>query len=366
MTQPLLSRRSALQGAAALAVGVALPRRLCAKPAATRLRFAVVGINHEHIFRMVQAVRDGGGELAMVFADNPDPTHGAKFLRDNAGVKRARDEREVFEANDIPLVVSAVRPAERAQLGIRVMRAGKDFLADKGGFLNLDDLAEARRVQQETRRKFFVSYNERVLLPVSLKIDELLRAGAIGRVSHMRGVGPHGLYGHGPREDWFWTKAGRGGILADVGAHQADQFLHYVGSEGAEVVASETGNFENPDHPEFEDWGHVSFRCRSGTGEATVTFYNGKTSTGFLLDLEGSEGRMEVRKHTGQVAIVGRDGKRTEYRADLRQTCPFGRQLVDDVLDRTETAMSQAHAFLASELAVRAQLMAVRRTTRPG
>jgi hypothetical protein len=34
---------------------------------------------------------------------------------------------------------------------------------------------------------------------------------------------------------------------------------------------------------------------------------------------------------------------------------PYGRQLVDDVLNRTETAMPQAHCFLASELAIRAQ-----------
>jgi hypothetical protein len=32
---------------------------------------------------------------------------------------------------------------------------------------------------------------------------------------------------------------------------------------------------------------------------------------------------------------------------------------VDDILQRTETAMPQAHTFLASELAVRAQMMAV-------
>jgi hypothetical protein len=37
---------------------------------------------------------------------------------------------------------------------------------------------------------------------------------------------------------------------------------------------------------------------------------------------------------------------------------PFGRQLVDDILNRTETAMSQAHCFLATELALTAQKQA--------
>ena len=37
---------------------------------------------------------------------------------------------------------------------------------------------------------------------------------------------------------------------------------------------------------------------------------------------------------------------------------PYGHQLVDDVLNRTETAMPQAHCFLAMELAIRAQASA--------
>ncbi|MEI7733258.1 MAG: hypothetical protein WCO56_27045 [Verrucomicrobiota bacterium] len=88
--------------------------------------------------------------------------------------------------------------------------------------------------------------------------------------------------------------------------NHADQFLHYLGREDAGVVATETGNFENPDHPEFEDYGHASFRSRAGTGEATVTFYRGKQSTGFLLDLEGAEGR---RGYCGQRPVVHHVGR---------------------------------------------------------
>lgn len=361
-----ITRRAYLKttGLALAAMGV-MPGRLRAQNRPPRLRFAVLGINHEHIFRMVQAVRDGGGELAMICNPDPDPTQGVKFLRENSGIKIARDEQEIFSDPTIQLVVSDALPAKRAPLCIRAMRAGKDVLADKGGFLNLEELAEARRVQAQTKRIYSISYNERLLLPVSEKIDELLRAGAIGRVTHMKGVGPHGLFGHGPREPWFWTRAGHGGILLDVATHQADQFLHYVGEPGAAVVGAEIGNFENPEHPEFEDYGRVTFRSQAGTGEAVVTFYNGKQSTGFLLYLEGTEGRMEVVKHSGQITVISRDGKRREYRVDTKMKCSFGPRLVADVLNRTETAMSQAHAFLASELAVRAQLKAVRLKNKP-
>jgi hypothetical protein len=39
---------------------------------------------------------------------------------------------------------------------------------------------------------------------------------------------------------------------------------------------------------------------------------------------------------------------------------PFGRLLLNDVRNRTETAMSQAHSFLAAELALRCELAAAR------
>jgi len=43
---------------------------------------------------------------------------------------------------------------------------------------------------------------------------------------------------------------------------------------------------------------------------------------------------------------------------------PFGGQFVDDVLNRTETAMTQEHCFLAMELALKAQKYASRLNVR--
>ena len=54
------------------------------------------------------------------------------------------------------------------------------------------------------------------------------------------------------------------------------------------------------------------------------------------------------------------DGKQTRYVDCQDQPLPYGPQLVDDVLNRTETAMPQAHCFLAMELALRAQAQAQR------
>jgi hypothetical protein len=67
------------------------------------------------------------------------------------------------------------------------------------------------------------------------------------------------------------------------------------------------------------------------------------------VDLAGREGGSHL-------FLVDRAGVRY---VDCRNVeLPYGRQFVDDVLNRTETAMSQEHCFLAMELALRAQQQA--------
>ena len=41
------------------------------------------------------------------------------------------------------------------------MRHGKDFMVDKPGVTSLAQLAEARRVQRETKRIYSIMYSER-------------------------------------------------------------------------------------------------------------------------------------------------------------------------------------------------------------
>ena len=55
-----------------------------------------------------------------------------------------------FEGGNTGDVCSAAIPSLRAPLGIRVMRAGKDYLSDKAAVTTLDQLAEVRRTIKQT------------------------------------------------------------------------------------------------------------------------------------------------------------------------------------------------------------------------
>ena len=95
---------------------------------------------------------------------------------------RRASEDEILEDPAIQLVLSSGIPVERAPLGIRVMQHGKDYMADKPGITTLEQLAEVRKVQAETKRIYSIMYSERFENRATVKAGELVKAGAIGQV----------------------------------------------------------------------------------------------------------------------------------------------------------------------------------------
>lgn len=331
---------------------------------AARLRFGVVGMNHDHIYGMVDAVVRGGGELASFHAKESELA--AAFAKRYPTAVRVSDERAVLDDKTIALVLSSIIPDQRAPLGIRVMQHGKDYLSDKPGITSLDQLAEVRRVQQATKRIYSILYSERLESAATVRAGEMIKAGAIGAVVQTVGLGPHRVTPVS-RPEWFWDPARYGGIICDIGSHQFDQFLFFTGSTSGDIVASQVRNVRHADHPAFEDFGDAMVRGDRGTGYIRLDWFtpDGLPTWGDgRLTVLGTDGYIELRKY---VDIGGKPGGNHLFIADKTGVryidcnggaLPFGRQLVDDILNRTETAMSQAHCFLATELALRAQKQA--------
>jgi len=328
------------------------------------IKFSVIGLNHSHIYGMVNSLVSGGGTMVAVYAKEPELLQ--QFTKRYPKVKVAKSEKEIIEDTSIQLVASASIPIERAPLGIRVMQSGKDFMADKPGILTLKQLKEVKKVQKATQRIYSIFYSERLGNPASVKAGELVKAGAIGKVVQTIGLGPHRMRPES-RPDWFFDPNKAGGILCDIGSHQCDQFLFYTNSQQAEVNFSQIGNFKNSNNPDYQDFGDMSIRSPHATGyiridwftpEGLGTWGDGRT---FIL---GTEGYIEMRKY---IDIAGREGgnhlflvnqKETKYYNCSNIYAPYGEHLVNDVVHRTETAMTQEHCFLATELALTGQKMA--------
>lgn len=326
-----------------------------------RIKFAVIGMNHGHIYGQVEAVTRGGGELVSFFTKEADLT--AAFAKRYPDAKQAKSEAEILDDKSIQLVLSSGIPDERGPLGVRVMKAGKDYMVDKPGLTTLEQLAEVRKVQKETKRIYSIMYSERLENRATVKAGELIKEGIIGKVVQTIGLGPHRMNAN-TRPEWFFDKKRFGGIICDIASHQFDQYLFFTNSTKAQVVASQVGNVNHPQYPKFEDFGDAMLRGNGGSGYIRVDWFTPdglKTWGDGRLTVLGTEGFIEIRKN---IDIGGREGgnhlfvvnnKETTYVDCSKVELPYGRQLVDDVLNRTETAMSQEHCFLATELCLKAQ-----------
>lgn len=359
-------RRQFIKDTATTATGMALlsglPQNVLAQtPVEPRIKFSVININHGHIYGMVDAVTRGGGQLVSFFAKEPDLV--AAFAKKYPSAKLAKSSKEILEDTSTQLILSSDIPVNRAPLGIEVMQHGKDYLVDKPGITTLKQLADVRRVQKETQRIYSIMYSERHENRATVKAGELVKSGAIGRVIQTIGMGPHRMNVKS-RPDWFFDKKYFGGIITDIGSHQFDQFLFFTGSTEAKIVSAQIGNINNAQYPEFEDFGDVMIKGNNGTGYIRVDWFTpdglGSWGDGRLTIL-GTEGYIEIRKN---IDIAGHQGgnhlylvnqKETRYIDCNNEPLPFGELFVSDVINRTETAMPQAHCFLATELALKAQ-----------
>nr|WP_208382315.1 Gfo/Idh/MocA family oxidoreductase [Microbacterium ulmi] len=327
--------------------------------------FAAAHLDHGHIYGMTDGLIGAGGTLTWVY--DPDPARLDIFRTRFPQARVARSEAEILDDPDVRLVAGAAVTSERCALGLRVIDAGKDYFTDKAPLTTLEQLAAARAATARTGRKYAVYYSERIHVESAILAGQLIERGAIGRVIQVIGLGPHRL--GGPRPEWFFEKAKYGGILCDIGSHNFEQMLTFAGATDAEVTTAAIANYAHPEHPELDDFGEAHIVMDTGaTGYVRVDWFTpaGLSTWGdgrtFIL---GTDGYIELRKYVnvgtgeggGHLFLVDGTGEH-HIRTDGKVGYPYFGQLILDCLQRTETAMTQEHAFKAAELSVRAQAQA--------
>ena len=329
--------------------------------------FSAMALDHGHIYGMCNGLIEAGATLKYVY--DPDPDKVARFLKAFPQAIPAQSKQEVLSDQDTRLVAAAAITNLRCPLGLEVMEAGKDYFTDKAPLTTLAQLAQARETVKRTGRKYIVYYSERLHVESAVYAGDLIRQGAIGQVLQVIGLGPHRLNAPA-RPEWFFVREQYGGILCDIGSHQIEQFLYYTGARDATITSSQIANYAHPQYPELDDFGDCMLLGDNGcTGYFRVDWFtpDGLRSWGDGRTLIlGSEGYIELRKYIDvatqdgqgdQLILVNGAGEQ-RFSLSGQVGFPFFGQLILDCIHRTELAMSQAHAFKAAELCVRAQMEA--------
>ena len=325
------------------------------------LRFAVIGLDHRHVYELTAYLIEAGMECAGYWPVTTDQGVLDGFRKRFPHLPAVEERERLLDDRSIQVIVTAAIPCERAPLAVEAMRRGKDVLVDKPGITDFAQLAEVERAVQETGRIFSVCFSERFQTPSTEVALQAVRSGAIGQVVQTVGLGPHRL-NRPTRPGWFWDASTYGGILVDIASHQIDQFLAFTGSAEAEIAYASIGHYAVGGG--FEDFGQVVLRNARATGYIRVDWFtpDGLPTWGDgRLVILGTEGTIELRKY---IDIEGRPGTDHLFLSDRTGTryihcegrpLSFFRAFATDVAERTETAMTQAHCLTVCRLALEAQ-----------
>ncbi|MGB4407674.1 MAG: Gfo/Idh/MocA family oxidoreductase [Sphaerochaeta sp.] len=329
--------------------------------------FAVIGLDHGHIFAMTNGLLEAGATLVSVFDE--DPSKMEDFCTRYPQAKKASSIEGILQDPAIHLVASAIKPYMRYDLGLQVLAHGKDYFVDKPGLLTFEELEKVRTACEGSSRKYFIYFGERIHVEGAVLAEKLIKEGRVGRVISMTILAPHRL-NEQSRPAWFFDPEKSGGILTDIGSHQIEQFLTFTGAKDAKIMHSAKANYNNPDYPEFSDWGECSlvadnkatcyFRVDWFTPDGLSAWGDGRV---FIV---GTEGSIEIRKYldvaqsaTGDnVYLVDKDGEH-RFEATGKMGFVFFGEFILDCMNRTEIAMTQNHVLLAMALALEAEKQAM-------
>ncbi|MDA8866795.1 Gfo/Idh/MocA family oxidoreductase [Candidatus Pelagibacter sp.] len=329
------------------------------------INLGVIGIDHGHIFDMLDEMLKEGCTCDYFWTEG-SPLTLKEFNQKYPNIKRVENKSEILNDNKIDMILISSIPKDRAINSIEALKSGKDVMVDKPGCTTLDQLEDLKRTVKQTGKIWSVNFSERFHVAAVTKAEQLVAEGKIGKVKQTMGTGPH-RQGNYERPNWFYERESYGGIITDIGSHQIHQFLVFTNSNEAKINHALVENTTRKDKPGFQDFGEINLTGNGGHGyirldwftpDALPTWGDGRL---FIL---GDKGFIEIRKYTD---LAKSDSGNHLYYANNEEVkhldcrdvkLPYFGNLINDVLNRTETACSQELTYLTMEIAIKAQEIA--------
>jgi predicted dehydrogenase len=258
------------------------------------LRVVIVGsggISYHHA-TACQALLDV--ELVAVCDTRPEAAEklGAQF--GVAGRYGGLDELLARESADLAIV--ATWGSTHAEVCARLVRSGKvkAILCEKPLAMDAAQAAEMFRVAAESGVRLAEAFRLRHQ-PIHFKVRELLDAGRIGDVRHVRNVmashrPPEGMR---PELNWRFNKPAGGGVTYDIGCYAINQARWAIGDEPETVHA--VGVWGEVSQVDEHVVAHASFPG-GRTAEWCVSWQAGPAH---LAEVFGTKGRIQVERAWG-------------------------------------------------------------------
>jgi predicted dehydrogenase len=200
------------------------------------------------------------------------------------------DAQKLIDDPNVDAVYVATPPSTHKQYALAAIAARKPVYIEKPMAMNADECAQIVHAGAAANVPVFVAYYRR-RLPRFLKVQELLRAGAIGtpRIVNVLVHVPHEARYHDPQNlPWHVRpEIAGGGLFVDIGCHTLDMLDYLLGP-----ITSVSGQASNQLHAyPAEDTVAMSFAFGSGVlGTGLWNF--GSFANEDRVEIVGDAGRL--------------------------------------------------------------------------
>lgn len=259
------------------------------------VRWGVVGcgdIVRKRAGRALQAI--GGSQL--VAAHRRDPGKLRKFCDDYLVPKAYSNYDDMLADPEIDAVYIATPVSCHLEQTVAAAKAGKHVLVEKPMALNVAECDQMIAACRQAGVRLGVAYYRRCY-PVILRLEELLRDGALGTPLAIHATTAIPLMP--PGEEGYWRvdpALSGGGPLMDIGSHRLNLFAHFMGQPTSvrACVGTIAGAFATEDAAslvmKFPSGAHGSLQCFFGTSADLDEFsLIGTHATAHIDPLNGGE-----------------------------------------------------------------------------
>lgn len=216
------------------------------------------------------------------------------------------DWRAIMTRYDVDLVSIVTPVANHLEMVLAALHRGKAVLCEKPMAMNAVEAKQMLEKSGEAGALALIDHELR-FIPGRLRMRELIRTGAIGKVRHAALVFRADSRADPAREwNWWSDEKQGGGALGAIGSHVVDGFRWLLGTEVAEVLGSlATHVHERPDSE-----GNLRRVTTDDEANVLLRFADGEFTDGATANVSMSlvepgkpEHRLEVFGETGALMI---------------------------------------------------------------
>ncbi len=255
------------------------------------------------------------------------------------------DWREVVARDDVHLISIVTPPSTHAEMTLAALAAGKAVLCEKPMAMNAGETARMREAARASGLLAHIDHELR-FLPARRRMREMIRAGEIGVVRHVKFLFRSDMRATTARGwDWWSDREAGGGTLGAIGSHAVDTLRWLTDARVSRVSALLSTHVAERPHAETG-----GARPVTSDDEANLLLHFSEGATGVVAMSVVEPGRAEHRVQVfGAEGAVMHDGGRLfharvgegEWREVETESAPLAAGMRDNEWSRGFTVFAR-------------------------